>query len=285
MIRPGFLSMLLLALPMAVTAPLRAADPPPTLDSLGPTTSYAGFRALAVYLDDADLPMGARFVHERTGFVLDLLQIQSVPQGFIWVNSLPTSDQGEPHTQEHLLLGKGNVGRAVATQEPMSLANSSAFTMQWRTCYDFYTNAGYEVFYEQFAQRMDALLHPDYTDEEIRREVRNFGVTENPADKTLRLEEKGTVYNEMVGSTASEGYAIYIALGIALYGKEHAAAYVSGGTPAGIREMTSQDIRQFHAHNYVLDNMGMIASLPKEMALAQVLERMTTILDPLEPSV
>lgn len=285
MIRTGLLSMLLLALPVVVVAPLRASDTPPTLDNLSPTTSYAGFQALAVYLNDADLPMGARFVHERTGFVLDLLQIQSVPQGFIWVNSLPTSDQGEPHTQEHLLLGKGNVGRAVATQEPMSLANSSAFTMQWRTCYDFYTNAGYEVFYDQFAQRMNALLHPDYTDEEIRREVRNFGVTEDPKDNTLRLEEKGTVYNEMVGSTASEGYAIYIALGIALYGKEHAAAYVSGGTPAGIREMTPQDIRQFHARNYVLDNMGMVASLPKEMALAEVLDRMDAILNSLEPSV
>ena len=39
-------------------------------------------------------------------------------------------------------------------------------------------------------RRMDALLHPDYTDEEIRREVRNFGITENPADHTLGLEEK-----------------------------------------------------------------------------------------------
>ena len=43
---------------------------------------------------------------------------------------------------------------------------------------------------------MDALLYPDYSDEEIRREVRNFGVDEDPQDGSLRLEEKGTVYNE-----------------------------------------------------------------------------------------
>ena len=68
-----------------------------------------------------------------------------MPQAFIWVNSYPTSDMGEPHTQEHLLLGKGNKGRAVAGQQVMSLVRSSAFTMQERTCYHFNTSAGGEV--------------------------------------------------------------------------------------------------------------------------------------------
>jgi hypothetical protein len=42
--------------------------------------------------------MGARFVHERSGFTLDLLEIESVPQTYIWINSIPVYDQGEPHT-------------------------------------------------------------------------------------------------------------------------------------------------------------------------------------------
>ncbi len=79
----------------------------------------------------------------------------------------------------------------------MSLAGSSAFTQQWRTCYHFHTAAGPEVFYKLFESQVDALLHPDYTDEEIRREVSHWGVSENPADKKLSLEEKGTVYQEM----------------------------------------------------------------------------------------
>ncbi len=149
-----------------------------------------GFRTAALYLNDADQPMGGRFLHARTGFTFDLLQIQSVPQGFLWVNSFPTSDRGEPHTQEHLLLGKGNVGRAVSGLEDMSLARSGAFTQQWRTAYHFHTAAGPEVFYKLFERQVDALLHPDYTDEEIRREVRHFGVTENPGNQALRLEEE-----------------------------------------------------------------------------------------------
>ena len=249
-----------------------------TLDNLTAGKMLNGFRAANIYTNDAGQAIGGRFVHARTGFVLDYLQIQSVPQGFIWVNSYPTSDMGEPHTQEHLLLGKGNVGRAVASLENMSLASSSAFTEQWRTDYHFHTAAGAEVFYQLFERKMDALLHPDYTDEEIRREVRNFGVTENPADKTLRLEEKGTVYNEMVSSFDRPVYRIYRAIDQALYGERHPLSFSSGGTPAAIREMKAEDIRKFHSDNYRLGNMGMIGSFPKEMPLSDLLTKLDGIL-------
>jgi hypothetical protein len=58
------------------------------------------------------------------------------------VNSITVSDQGEPHTQEHLLLHKGTRGRAYSNQLTMSLAGMSAFTQQWRTAYHFNTTAG-----------------------------------------------------------------------------------------------------------------------------------------------
>jgi Zn-dependent M16 (insulinase) family peptidase len=243
-----------------------------------------GFRAVAVYLNDADQPMGGRFVHQQTGFTLDLLQIQSVPQAFIWVNTFPTSDMGEPHTQEHLLVGKGNKGRGVSGMETMSLVTSNAFTMQRKTAYDFNTAAGSEVFYQQFERQMDALLHPDYTDEEIRREVRNFGVTENPADKTLGLEEKGSVYNEMVSSYSQANTRLFHELSLTLYGAHHPLSYESGGLPSGIREMKPEDIRRYHDANYHLANMGMIGSFPKEMRLGDILARTGAILSKLEPT-
>jgi hypothetical protein len=74
---------------------------------------------------------------------------------------------GEPHTQEHLLLGQGKQGRDVASHETASLTSSTAFTMQVedrvlrfiplrvRTSSSMSSNAD-----------LDALLHPDYTDEE-----------------------------------------------------------------------------------------------------------------------
>ena len=38
--------------------------------------------------------------------------------------------------------------------------------------------------------------------------MRNFGVSENPATHELRLEEKGTVYNEMVSSMAKPDWIL-----------------------------------------------------------------------------
>jgi predicted Zn-dependent peptidase len=275
---PGFAA----AAALAVAAGgAEAAAQGASFDALAPGGTLHGFRAEAVYLDAADRPMGARFVHVRTGFTLDLVRIQSVPQAFIWVNSWPTSDMGEPHTQEHLLLGKGNKGRYVADLENMSLAVSSAFVQQARTAYHFHTAAGPEVFYRLFEKQMDALLYPDYTDEEIRREVRNFGVTEN-ADGTLRLEEKGTVYNEMVSSFERPWGHPFRGVLQALYGAEHPQSYSAGGFPAAIREMEPEHIRRYHADNYQLANMGMVASVAGEMTLDGVLGRVDGILERLQ---
>jgi Zn-dependent M16 (insulinase) family peptidase len=241
-----------------------------------------GFRTTAVYLDDAGHPMGARFRQVRSGFTLDLLGIQSVPQAFLWVTTYPTSNMGEPHTQEHLLLGKGNRGRALGSAEPMSLVNSSAYTMQWMTCYHFYTSAGAEVFFEEFERTFEALIHPDYTDEEVRREVRNFGVSTGPGG-SLRLEEKGTVYNEMTTSMDQPDWRLYRAAAVAAYGPEHPLSFESGGLPASLRLIKPADVRRFHAAHYFGGNMGMIASLPKDVALDTALAKIDAALDRVEP--
>ena len=163
--RPSLLALALLSLSLLTGAVPRAAMARQAdgvaLGALTEGKSAHGFRAEALYLNDSDQPFGARLRHERTGFTLDYMEMQSVPQAFMWVNSFPTADHGEPHTQEHLLLGKGNVGRAHAGLESMSLAGSSAFTMQWRTAYHLHTAAGPEVFYKLFESQTNALLHPD----------------------------------------------------------------------------------------------------------------------------
>jgi Zn-dependent M16 (insulinase) family peptidase len=251
-------------------------------DSLAKGKMVSGFRADAVYLDDSDKPIGGRFVHGQTGFTLDLLQIQSVPQGYIWANTFTVSDMGEPHTQEHLLIGKGNKGRNISVMENMSLTQSNASTYQTYTNYQFNTAGGAEAFYNVFAEYMDVLLHPDYTEEEVRREVRNWGVAENP-DKTLRLEEKGSVYNEMSSSLNNPDYRIYDASLRMLYGDAHPLSFNAGGTPDGIRKMTADDIKRYHDANYHLGNMGAVVSLPREMTLDTVLTRLDKILVTAEP--
>jgi Zn-dependent M16 (insulinase) family peptidase len=260
-----------------------AAQTPPqtgatSLDQLAEGQELHGFKAAAVYLDAADKPVGARFVHAKTGFVFDYLRIETAPQGFIWVTSFPTSDKGEPHTQEHLLLGKGDRGRRLGSSEAMSLATSSAFTAQWRTAYHFHTVAGQDVFWPVFENHLDALLNPDYSDEEIRREVRNFGVDKGD-DGKLHLEEKGTVYNEMVRSYENPEVRMWRLAGQLVYGKTHPLALDSGGFPDAIRQMTPEDIRAFHASAYHLANMGMIGAFPSSMELGAVLDHTSAILE------
>jgi Zn-dependent M16 (insulinase) family peptidase len=277
------LKLLLVAI-LPISAIAFAAAPLGTFSDVTPQTAARGFRATAVYLNDAGQPFGARFIHQKTGFTLDLIQIQSVPQAFTWTNTFPVSDKGEPHTQEHLLVGKGNKGRALAASESMTLTESSAFTMQRQTCYDFNTKAGLDVFYDEFRLQLDALLHPDYTDEEIRREVRNFGVSENPASHQLRLEEKGTVYNEMISSMNQPAWPLFRQINIDTYGAHHPLAYNSGGEPSGIRQLQPADIRAFHAAHYFLGNMGSIVSLPKGETLDTELGHFDVILNAVQPA-
>ncbi len=246
----------------------------------------AGFTAGVVYLNGTGLTgtgqrMGGRFVHERSGLTLDLIEIQTVPQCFVTVHTFPVSNMGEPHTQEHLLLGKGNVGRALAVRETMSMVESTAFTQQLKTCYPFAANAGVEAFFEHLERAGYALLHPDYTDEEIRREVRHFGVKPSSGGG-LELEEKGTIYTEMISSSSQPGYKAYRAMGRMLLGRRHPMSYDSGGDPKYIREMLPEDIRRFHAANYHLANMEIIASLPKGLGLEDALARFDRVLTRLQ---
>lgn len=252
------------------------------LGKLTKGTVINGFRADSVYLDGSEKPIGGRFVHARTGFVLDLLQIQSVPQAYIYANTFLVSDMGEPHTQEHLLILKGNKGRNINVTEQMSLTESNASTYQTYTDYTFNTAGGNDVFFDSFATYIDVLLHPDYTKEEVAREVRNWGVTEK-SDGTLSIEEKGSVYNEMVSSMNNPDWRAYDNLLRLLYGTTHPLAMNAGGSTEGIRKMTDADIARYHDANYHLGNMGAVVSVPQTLDPATVFEKFDAIFAKQEP--
>ncbi|MBI3872386.1 MAG: hypothetical protein HY304_04840 [candidate division Zixibacteria bacterium] len=270
------------AMIMAV-APGATARAGVSFSDLTANQQIADFKVECLYVDEAGTAMGGRFRHVPSDFVLDLLRIQSVPQAFMYVNSTPPSDQGEPHTCEHLLLGKGPRGRAVASLEDMSLGTSSAFTMQLETCYDYHTAAGADVFFNLMEKKLDALLHPNFSDEEIRREVCNMGIKMDPTDSSLSLEEKGTVYNEMVSTYERPFSPLFRQLGILEYGARHPLALESGGLPDSIRTMVPADMRRFHGGAYHLNNMGMIVAIPDQIEIDDCLKRTSAIFARVEP--
>jgi len=258
------------------------AQPADDLEALTEGQRIADFTVECVYENESQARIGTRLRHVPSGFVLDVLRIQSVPQAFVWVNTPPPSDQGEPHTLEHLLLGKGTKGQSVASLEAMSLGSSSAYTEQWRTCYHFHTEAGLDVFFHLLREKLEAMLQPTFSDEEIRREVCNLGVTTR-ADGSLWLEEKGTVYNEMVSTYERPDGPLWDRLPRTLYGPTHPLAYSSGGVPSAIRELGPDEIRAFHARTHRLNNMGMMVALDRGIGLPDCLARIATILHELEP--
>ncbi len=265
---------------MAISA--TAADA--TYTTLTQNQTIAQFRCELVYTNAEGQRIGARFRHIPSGFALDLVTIQSLPQIFIWVNSLPPSDQGEPHTCEHLLLGKGTVGRYVASLEDMSLTSSSAFTMQIQTCYHSHTDASPDVFFKVLKEQLNALVNPNFSDEEIRREVCNMGIKVDQTDSSLHLEEKGTVYNEMISSFESPWGPMYFEIDRMVYGLNHPMSYSSGGFPEAIRTMTPEDLRTFHKNSYRINNMGAILSLPPDISIDAALANMSTILSQVDPN-
>jgi len=249
------------------------------LEGLKPDQKVNGFVTSAVYENSAGEATGARFIHEKQGFIIDLMQIQSVPQAFYWIKTVPTSSKGEPHACEHLLLGKGNRGRYVAALEDMSLGQSTAYTQQIRTCYHFNTVAGIDVFYDLFEAKLMAFLHPDFTDEEIRREVCHIGVAADPRSDSLFIDEKGTVYTEMVSSFEKPWYHTWGALNDMVYGANHPLTYVSGGDPDVMRSMTAEDMWKFIHNSYYLGNMGAIVSIPPDVDVKAFLKTMDGILN------
>jgi Zn-dependent M16 (insulinase) family peptidase len=260
-----------------------AAAPSVTLESLAPGRVELGFLPVARFIDGEGHPRGARFTHVKTGFVLDYLAIETAPQAFVYVTTYPSSDRGEPHAQEHLVLGRGNKGRFLGNFEHTHLVRSSAFTAQYRTAYHFHSSSGEAAFFDVLHTELDALLHADYSDEEIRREVRDFRVSQGQ-DEKLFLEEQGTVYNEMVRSYEEPARLSWLALDRMIYGTGHPMALSSGGTPEGIRELKPEAIRRFYAAHYRLDNMGMVAAFPRRVLLDEALVRIGETLDAFAPN-
>jgi len=242
------------------------------LATLAPGDRIASFEATALYMTDTDRIGGARFTHQSTGMPVDILLFDSIPQAMVWIQSPPVSDRGEPHAGEHLVLGKGKKGKLFSLLLDMSMGSNSAGTYRDKTLYHFHTAGGRQSFLELTYRMFDTLLHPDFTDEEIRREVAHLGVMEDPETGELSVEERGTVYLEMVSAFEKPGSLAWNKILQSTYGATHPLGMESGGHPDAIREMEPHHIRQFFSETYVPGkSIGLIVGLPGSFEIARFL--------------
>ncbi len=252
---------LLLVSPAAPASPTPPAEA--WLGSIAEGDRVGGFAAEAIYAGEAGELIGARFRHGLSNMPVDILLFDSVPQAMLWIRTLADSDRGEPHTAEHLVLGKGRKGRLLGLALDMSLGSNSAHTARCQTVYHFHTAGGRQSFLDLLYRHLDAFLHPDFTDEEIRREVTHWSVDENGSGGTLALAEKGTIYLEMLSAFEKPGTIVWSEVRRRLYGPDHPLARETGGLPAAIRTMEPRHLRAFLERCYRPGaGFGLIVGLP-----------------------
>ncbi len=267
----------------AALVSLACAAGPADLASLREGDALGAYRAVTLYLDSSGAPKGARFRHER-GAVVDVLFFDSVPQVSAAFRAPADDERGAPHTLEHLLLGKGSGGRRLNTLMPMRMGQYTAGTYSDVTNYQFSSAAGPDEFFELLEVFLGALIRPDFTDEEIRREVAHDVVLEEGG--RLKLEEAGTVYTEMVARMEQPAGILWDELGRMLYGPDHPLARNQGGEPEQIWKLSPADIRAFHAAHYHLDGrVELVAALPMDWSAAAFLARLDEAMRRVEPSV
>ena len=255
--------------PPSVPAPSPA---PAALASLAEGQRTQGFVARALYVDDDGRPRGARFVHERTRFVFDYLAIESAPAGVRLRDDVPDLGRRRaahagapaPRQGEQGPLARQLRPRDARRLERVHRAVPHRLPLPHR-------RPGRSAFWGILRTQLDALLHPDYSDEEIRREVRNFGVGKRP-DGTLALDEKGTVYNEMVRTYESPSTPrVGRARAAGLRRRPPARPVAAAARRRGSASSRPKRSAAFTTPHYQLANMGMVGAFPSSVPLADVL--------------
>lgn len=245
------------------------------LASLKKGQQVANFRVSNLYSDSDERVVGAKFFHVPSGAPIFLLQIETVPQAFVWVDSAVNSDRGLPHALEHLLAEKGTKGRYVFLLTDMEMSRSAAVTWRDFTFYSFSSGAGIDGFFDLLHGWLDALYHPDFSDVEAEREFFHFGVDTDASTKTRTLTEGGTVYNEEEAIQRDEN--CYRDLQQRVLGKENPLAARITGDPDQMRDVTPQEIREFHrAHYHLGPTTSFIFVIPPKENVASFLSRVSS---------
>jgi Zn-dependent M16 (insulinase) family peptidase len=269
----GFLGVVLLSAWLEI-AGLSASASAEDLSRLKSNQQVSDFRVTNLYADTDGRVVGAKFQHISTGAPVFFLQIETVPQAFIWVDTPDDSNKGLPHSLEHLLAGKGTKGRYFDLLQAMRFGESTAATYRDFNFYGLSSATGRDDFFEEFHALLDALYHPDFSDIEAEREFYHFAVVTDAANKTKTLIEAGSVYDEQQSGQGKDTY--FYQLNSRVLGPQNPLGFNIGGIPDEMRGVTPEEIRRFHAQHYWLGpGSGFIFALSPKEDVADFLKRLS----------
>ena len=220
------------------------------LSDLEQDQKIGDFAVANLYADADGKIVGAKFLHTLSSAPVFVIQIETVPQTFMWVDTPALSNRGLAHSLEHLLARKGTKGRYLNLLRIMRLSQFGAASYEDYNLYCLTSGTGMAGFNEQFHAFLNALYAPDFTDIEAEREFYHLGIASDPNTRKKHLIEQGTVYNEVQADPGSLNF--YFELNKQQFGSSNPFAFNIGGSPDEMRNVTPAEIRQFHAKNYRL---------------------------------
>ncbi|HEY6250427.1 MAG TPA: hypothetical protein VI685_10740 [Candidatus Angelobacter sp.] len=242
----------------------------------------ATFKLNNLYSDSDGTIVAAKFIHEVSGAPVFLVEAETVPQMFLWFDTPAHSNQGLPHALEHLLV-RGTKGGYFLALENMRLAQVGIASYQDFNYYGVAASAGMSTFSELFHACLDAVYHPDFTDNEVEREVYHFGVKSDAAPAQRSLIEGGTIYNEIQSRAGRFDY--YFQLNKRVLGPDNPFGFDTGGEPEELQKVTPQQIRQFHAEHYKLGpTTGFVFALTPDIDIHKFLQKVSDELQALPRS-
>src|SRR5438128_2380892 len=190
--------------------------------------------------------------HERTGARHLHVACPDDNNSFaVFFPTVPPNNTGVAHILEHVVLAGS---QRFAVRDPFfsmtrrSLATfMNALTGSDWTMYLFSTRNAKD-FKNLLDVYLDATFFPKLSEDSFKQEGIRFEF-EDPADPNSGLRYKGVVFNEMKGALATPGAAVDRAVGKALFpGLPY--AYVAGGDPQDIPNLTWDQLKQFHGRHY-----------------------------------
>ncbi len=243
------------------------------LSRLKKNQTLAGLQVQSLYSDSDGKIVGVKFLHISTGAPVFLLQLQTVPQVFTWIDTPIHSNKGLSHALEHLLVIKGTKGRYLQLLKEMRLDRSSAYTSRDFVSYGLSSGSGLHGFFESFHALMEAIYRPDFTNEEAAREFYHFGVVNDHTSKKTLIEQ-GTVYDEQ--TAVQHRYTYTAELNKRVLGDQSPLGFDGGGTVEEMRTVTPEEIRRFHGNYYRIGpSTGFIFAFPPEENVPAILERIS----------
>ncbi|WP_291582543.1 insulinase family protein [Clostridium sp. UBA6640] len=212
---------------------------------------YHGFKLLEQEKIDEIQSVARVFEHIKTGARLLHLENEDDNKLFsIGFRTTPTDSTGVAHILEHSVLCGS---RKFKTKDPFGdIAKSSlntflnAMTYTDKTIYPV-SSRNHKDFMNLMDVYLDAVLHPRiYENHEI---LRQEGWRYEVDPKTNKLSYKGVVYSEMQGALSSPEQVICSDIYSSLF-PNTTYAFVSGGEPEEIPNLTQEDFEKFHSKFY-----------------------------------